>query len=137
MSNASDSDSPSLPSDFDETLTSPDRELKLAKDEVIMIHVLQHKARKYSKKRREAMVEQAEVEQKLDILQFQLMKRIASQEEWNKLEILDADQDALLQEIQETKSVIDDTIKEIEERMQRAWHYINILEAFSADIDGF
>ena len=133
MSTLSDSDSPSLPSDFDETLTGPDRLIKLIKNDIIMIHVLQHKARKWIRKREAAQVEQAEGEQELNLLLFQMTKRIATEEEWMKWERLDDEQRQLLSYIKEAREGLDETMERIDELMDRAWHYMNVLEESNDD----
>ena len=133
MAVQSDSDSPSLPSEPDETLMGRERLLKLANDAARMVRVFQHKTRKWIRKRQTAKDEHAEVECDLHILQYQMARRIATDEEWDKLQKLGDEQHELLKNIHTATLVIEDTLEQIDERMREAWHYINLLEESNDD----
>ena len=133
MATQSDLDTPSLPSEPDETLMGRARLIKLASDQVRMVRVLQHKARKWIRKRQTWKDEHKDVEHDLHILQYQLARRIATDDEWDKLQRLDSEQDELLKNIHIATTVIADTLEQIEERMQMASHYINLLEESNDD----
>ena len=128
MSALSDSDTPSLPSDVDETLTGPDRVIKLLKDQITMIRVEQHTARKSKREWHESKEQHEEVEHELLVLQHNLTNRVCTQEEWNTYEDLGEKQYELLSYIAAARTRFNDAMEQIEERMQKAYHYMNVLE---------
>ena len=123
------SDGPSLPSEFDDTLIGHDRYIKMVKDEIQMIRVLQHKVAKWKRKQHTLQQQHDEVEYELLLLQEQFTCRIATEEEWTRLDRLGDDQYELLSYIHNARSAIDDALEQIEECMQSAWHYIHVLES--------
>ena len=122
------SQSPSLPSEFDHTLSGKERLSKLIKDGIAMVRVYQHKVRKYMKKLKIYQQRFDAAKFQADHIEFMLTARNGEEQEWDNLLHHHKDKSHWLSKIHEAKMVIDDTLEQIDQEMNEAWTYMNLLE---------
>ena len=128
MSLDSDSDCPSDPGDIDDALSGQDRIRALIKQSIQMVRVFHYKAKKWIVKLNQAQSDFDESKAEADKLEYVFTMRNGCPGEWQLYDDLTDEKNNCLSRIQTARVVIDDTLSQIDQIMEEAWHYMYLLE---------